>query len=185
MRVISRTRLPQLLRQRGHSSAVWFLRKRIYPARSPGNFGYICLFQNAVLGWFSESKEYKISLYSKVQMNSVSTYFKSSFTGKIESWNRNSVPCQGQFRSLLTRNRSAWLAQQRPRNRQAAFILATSWAFTRHCQVRDLQQIMVPTHPPEKGSKGKQAGRWSRQLLGRIWEHRILVVKIPANSHTR
>jgi hypothetical protein len=51
----------------------------------PGNSGYTCLFQTAILGWFSESKEYKISLYYKVQMNSVSAYFKPCFTGKIRS----------------------------------------------------------------------------------------------------
>lgn len=50
--------------------------KAYLPSRFPWQFGIHTSFQNAVLGWFSESKEHKIPLYSKVQMDSVSTYFK-------------------------------------------------------------------------------------------------------------
>lgn len=34
-------------------------------------------------------------------MNSVSTYFKPSFTGKIRSRNKNNVPCQEQSRLVF------------------------------------------------------------------------------------
>lgn len=50
-------------------------------SRFPWQF-WIHIFQTAILGWFSESKKYKISLYSQVQMNSVLTYFKTQIYRK-------------------------------------------------------------------------------------------------------